>query len=114
MNVLLVDDEPAILHSTKLLLEGMGHHVVATPEATEVPHLVEAHKPDVLIQDVRMPGLDLRKLLETVRSTPEGRQMRVALFSAGLDLEDIADAMRVDCVLEKPFTLPELAAVLEG
>lgn len=114
MIVLVVDDEPSILTSTKTLLETMGHTVHTTAEAGKVVDLITRHRPDVLLQDVRMPGLDLRKLLAAVRSIPEGKAVRVALFSAGMDLDQIAAAADVDRVLEKPFTPRQLEETLLG
>lgn len=112
VSVLIVDDEPAILQSTRLLAEDLGFEVVATARAEEVLALVRLHRPNVLLQDVRMPGLDLGRLVSDLRALPEAAHLRIVLFSATMDLEEIARQVEPSAILEKPFRPQDLQAAL--
>lgn len=104
--VLVVDDEKPILQSTCMILETMGFEVLATSDPAEVPVLAARERPDVLLQDVRMPGLDLPSLVRRLRQ--EGHKMRIVLFSAAMDLDLVAEDLAVDAFIEKPFTPMDL------
>ena len=112
--VLLVDDEPAILESTRLLLEAMGYEVICLGRADEILATLRRVKPDVLLQDVRMPGLDLQRVVQEIRADPAVGQTPVLLFSASMDLDDLADRIGTARALEKPFKPAELDAAIQA
>jgi DNA-binding NtrC family response regulator len=57
MKVLIVDDDPVALQILEAVLEGMGHAVLVRDEALGTMSAVVREKPDVVVLDVRMPGL---------------------------------------------------------
>ena len=101
--ILVVDDEVSILRSTQLLLEDMGFEVVTTSDHTEVVEIARRERPDLVLQDVRMPGLDLDKLVGSLRSEPALRSLPILLFSASMDLGETAQRVGAEGVLDKPF-----------
>lgn len=100
MRVLVVDDEPAILRSTQLLLEDVGWEVLALSNHLQALEALPGFQPDVILQDVRMPGLRLEEYLPRVRKESPAR---IVLFSASIDLDGALAALPVDARLEKPF-----------
>lgn len=112
LKVLIVDDEPSVLASTAMLLEDRGFVVVKLADASAVLDTMRRERPDALLQDVRMPGLDVDALVDAVRRQPDLRHTPVILFSASLDLEERAEKLGVDVVLEKPFRPDDLVAAL--
>ncbi|MGP4025154.1 response regulator transcription factor [Actinomadura sp. 3N407] len=60
IRVLLVDDDPLVRAGLRIMLGGAPDIEVAAEAAdgAEVPPLVEAHSPDVVLMDIRMPGVD--------------------------------------------------------
>jgi two-component system phosphate regulon response regulator PhoB len=113
MRVLVVDDEPSILHSTKLLLEQMGFEVSTCQTTEDILPVARRERPSVILQDVRMPGLDLGALLRALRADRELAAIPVVLFSASMDMDEVAASLGVSERLEKPFTPPELQRALE-
>lgn len=101
--ILVVDDEPSVLRSTQLLLADLGFEVVTTNDASSIHARVAAEAPDLLLQDVRMPGLDLDALLDGLRQDPQTRTVPVLLFSASIDLPVIQERVGAAGYLEKPF-----------
>ncbi|HVM44365.1 MAG TPA: response regulator [Candidatus Thermoplasmatota archaeon] len=112
--VLLVDDEPAILESTRMLLAEMGYDVLCVAHASDILPALRRERPDLLVQDVRMPGLDVQALVQEMRGEPELAKIPVLLFSASMDLDEIAARIGAARHLEKPFKPNELAQAIEG
>lgn len=112
--VLLADDEPAILESTRLLLTEMGYEVECASTAAEILPALRRVRPDLLLQDVRMPGLDVQSLVATMRRDPEIGHIPVLLFSASMEIDEIAARVGAARHLEKPFKPHELASAIEG
>lgn len=110
--VLLVDDEPTIVRSTQILLEDMGFSVVATRDHKRVVGLARSHLPDVILQDVRMPGLNVEALIKDLRADPLVGKIPVLLFSASLDLAEVHARVGSDGFVEKPFRADEFATAL--
>ena len=67
IRVLLVDDEPAIARSLGRLLGDAGNQVTTARDGAEGFKLVESTRFDVIISDIRMPGLDGLGLLRAIR-----------------------------------------------
>lgn len=112
--VLLADDEPAILESTRLLLTEMGYDVVCVSSAAEILPTLRRERPDLLLQDVRMPGLDVQSLVATMRRDKALGPIPVLLFSASMEIDEIAARVGAAKHLEKPFKPHELANAIEG
>lgn len=112
--ILLVDDEPAILDSTATLLEEMGYSVVTVARADRIVATAKAERPDLLVQDVRMPGLDLQALVDALRADAQLAELPVLLFSASVDIREIALRVGAAQHLEKPFKPADLAAAIQG
>lgn len=111
--VLVVDDEKSILSSTQLLLADMGYEVAVCSQASEIRKAIETEAPNVVLQDVRMPGLDLEALVMDLRRDPRWRSLPIVVFSASLDLDDISERIGARAVLDKPFRPHELDAALQ-
>ena len=110
--ILLVDDEAAILHSTKAILEGFGYHVVPLQDASRVLDAMRRERPDLLLQDVRMPGLDVAELSRRIRAEPDLAHVPLLLFSAGMELDELQESTGAMGVIEKPFHPRELDRTL--
>jgi EAL domain-containing protein (putative c-di-GMP-specific phosphodiesterase class I) len=80
IRVLLVDDEPALLRGLARLLTSAGHAVVTASDGNEAIAALESAVFDVIVSDVRMPGMDGLALLRAIR----GRDLDVpVIFMTG-------------------------------
>ncbi|HKU63016.1 MAG TPA: ATP-binding protein [Gemmatimonadales bacterium] len=115
LKVLVVDDEPHILHYMRATLEAWGHIPVVASDGEEALALVGGDEFDLLISDLRMPRLGGREFYEElVRRRPA--QAARLVFSTG-------DTVRGDTLaflesldrpyLHKPFSLAELRRLLD-
>jgi EAL domain-containing protein (putative c-di-GMP-specific phosphodiesterase class I)/CheY-like chemotaxis protein len=111
IRVLLVDDEPAIARSLGRLLTDAGNQVTTARDGAEGFKLVESTRFDVIISDIRMPGLDGLGLLRAVR----GRDLDVPVvfMTASPDLQTAIQAVEHGAFryLLKPFDGRELVAL---
>ena len=114
LRVLVVDDEPHILHYMRATLEAWGHHVDVAADGAEGRRITLEDDHDLIICDLRMPRLGGRELFEDI-ATSRPQLARRIFFSTG-------DTVRGDTLqfleslnrpwLHKPFGLAELRALL--
>jgi putative two-component system response regulator len=107
--VLCVDDEPGVLLLTTRLLERMGLEASTAPGPIAALQLFDAERFDLVITDIRMPGMDGHEFLAEVRARDPHIPLIVATGHASLDnairaLRDGASGMLI-----KPFTAEEFA-----
>jgi signal transduction histidine kinase/CheY-like chemotaxis protein len=112
--ILVVDDEPHILHYMRATLEAWGHEVDVASGGEDALERARTGRYDVIITDVRMPRVGGRDLYERLgREAPAAAQRVV--FSTGDTVRDDTLAFLERAgrpVLHKPFTLAELRDVL--
>ena len=110
--ILLVDDDREIVASTAELLQAFGYEVTVCADADRVLEMMHSKRPDIVLHDVRMPGLDLRAQLCAIRDDPEVGQTLVVLFTAVLSAKELAEEVGADDAIEKPFDSETLRTVL--
>jgi CheY-like chemotaxis protein len=112
--VLVVDDEPII---RRFLAEGLtdaGYQVLIARDGAEALDSVYRFRPDAVLLDLLMPGVDGWAFLRERRVQPALAALPVVVFSAaGREGLHEASALRATAVLPKPLNLDVLAAVLE-
>lgn len=114
LRVLIADDEPLILSSTATMLRDLSHDVRTVADATRILAEARAFVPDVLLQDLRMPDLDVPRLVAVLRAEPGLARTRIVLFSGSINLEDVAAQVAADGALPKPVTPVELLQAVQG
>jgi CheY-like chemotaxis protein len=114
--ILIVDDERVIRFTTGVLLKKHSVELLAAESGEDGIALARAEKPELILLDIMMPGLDGWAVLDMLRESPETRGIKVVLFSAG----DYAETERranerggVHAILRKPFQMEELLAVCD-
>lgn len=110
--VLIVDDEPDVLESTAGLVESLGYRVVRLSEAAGILDAIEREKPSVLLQDLKMPGLNVSGLVAALRSSPSTADIPIVFFSANVDVSGTAARLDAWGYLSKPFAKEDLARLL--
>jgi len=95
ITLVLSDDHPLILDGMENLfrLEKDFKVVARCLDGEETVKAVRKHKPDVLVLDIRMPGMDGLSLLRQMKK--EKLSTRVVLLTGALDEEELAEAVRL-------------------
>ncbi|MBI2078299.1 MAG: response regulator [Euryarchaeota archaeon] len=110
--IVLADDEPDVVDSTSMVLEANGFEVVTVSDAAKIMEVALRVRPDILLQDVYMPKLDLGRLIASLRARPELRQMRILVFTASTEAEDITRRTGADGFVRKPFEADRIKEIL--
>lgn len=111
--LLIVDDEPSICWGFRRLGEQLCHDVFTAPSAEQGLTLARQHRPDAIVLDVRLPGMDgltaVEQFREVLGSVP------IVVMTAHGDLRTAVQAVRqgVSEYLIKPFDAQRAQQVLE-
>ncbi|MBV9776573.1 MAG: response regulator, partial [Acetobacteraceae bacterium] len=110
-SVLLADDNADMRDYVRRLLGGR-YDVAAAADGQAALDAIRRRRPDLVLSDVMMPGLDGFGLLRAIRSDPSLRDMPVILLSARAGEEARAEGLDggADDYLTKPFSARELLA----
>ena len=109
MRILVVDDDPPRVKMTAFLLREEGYEVLAANNGRDALLLLEREKPDLVLLDVMMPGLDGFETLREIRSR---YAIPVIFLSAKGETADRVAGLEqgADDYLAKPFEPSELLA----
>ncbi len=111
--VLLVDDDPDLRDTVELLLLRRGYHVVATGNGVRAVELADAHRVDVALVDLLIPGQSGFRVMSELKAR-HGDAIRVVVTSGtgSAAHRDYAFAAGADYFLPKPFDPAELVAAV--
>lgn len=115
--ILHVEDEPDIQAVAKLALEAVGGFTVRICSGGhEALEAVGEFKPDLILLDVMMPGMDGPSTLRKLRELPETAKTPVVFMTAKTQAREVDDllAMGAQSVIPKPFNPMTLAAELRA
>lgn len=119
MKILLIDDEDDIRKIGKLALEVVGKHEVVTAQsALEGLRVAQVDRPDLILMDMMMPGMDGLAALGELQRMPSLKDVPVLFMTAKAQRSEVAHYVALGAVgvIPKPFdpmTLPaEIRALL--
>ena len=103
-SILIVDDENDILSSMQILLEGEGYFVLTAFSGEDALEKIGHHHIDLVITDVRMPGMDGFKLIEEIKKrTPDTKIMVMTGHANVIDAKALSFRLGASDFLSKPF-----------
>jgi two-component system KDP operon response regulator KdpE len=108
--VLLVDDDQRILDFSRLKLMASGYDVITAMTGQGALTMIESQKPDILLLDLKMPGMGGLEVLKTLRASS---QLPVIVISAATELAEEALGLGANTYLPKPFDPDELPVRIE-
>ena len=111
-SVLVVDDDPAIRRFIMDALEEGGYRVRAAAEGASALASVEAERPDLILLDVRMPGINGWDVLNQLRSAA-GPYCPIVIMTGQYEGQDQALGSGAQGYLAKPFGLDDLLESVE-
>ena len=108
--ILVVDDNAQNRALARETLEDEGYEVILAENGDAGLRAVEAHRPDCVLLDIRMPGTDGFAVCARIRELPEARDTPVVFVTALRDVDTVDQALRAggDDFLTKPVRPTEL------
>jgi two-component system response regulator AtoC len=109
--ILVVDDDPGLRESFRLILDD-EYDVVEAPDGPAALETVRTSQVDLVLLDIRLPGLDGIEVLERIKAVDEG--VEVILVTAVKTVRTAVAAMKLGAFdyLTKPFDEDELLALV--
>lgn len=111
-DILVVDDDADIREVVESILRSDGYSVRTAENGAEALEQVRAHRPDVILLDIRMPVMDGREFHRRLGELDPQHHIAVAMMSAYADLDEVSGAFAVDARLRKPFEMEELESTV--
>lgn len=110
--ILLVEDEPVNIQAVSGILKDQGYQVSVATSGAKALEVLTRVKPDLILLDVMMPGMDGFETCRHIKSTPELREIPIIFLTAKTGTEDIVRGFEVGAVdyVSKPFSGHELLA----
>ena len=114
IRVLLIDDERIFVESLTKVLKRRGMEVKAAFDGLSALKLLSHEEPDVIVLDLRMPGMDGLAVLEEIRA--KDSLTPVILLTGHLDIDRVVQVMDkgVALVLLKPCPVETLVSAIEN
>lgn len=108
--ILTVEDDIAIGETLTVLLEKYGFDSILAKDGSEGLSMIDAEKPDLVITDVMMGGMNGFELLAEIRRRPGTELLPVIMLTAKIDLRSRLHGLELgaDDYLTKPFEFQEL------
>jgi two-component system OmpR family response regulator len=110
--ILVVEDEPEVRALLSMTLELAGYEVDAAPDGHDALLQLQHSKPDLILLDLMLPGMDGWQVIDAIRSTPSTRDLRIVAISARFGLLS-AFARDVQAFVPKPFDTEVFLDILD-
>jgi len=110
--ILVADDSPFVLEIVETVLKSEGFEVITASDGIEAWDKIQKERPDIVIVDIIMPGLNGYQICEKIKHDEELKSLPVLVLTTKAQDKDIelAQASGADLYMTKPFDPDELAA----
>src|SRR6188474_3284591 len=112
--VLVIDDEAAIRDSLKMILEYEDYQFVGAASGLEALDVIRRERPDIVLLDIKMPGMDGMEVLRKIRALDEG--LPIVMISGHGNTATAVEAIRSGAIdfLDKPLSSERVIVTLRN
>jgi CheY-like chemotaxis protein len=113
--ILIIEDEAPIRDNLRQLLQLEGYAVLEAADGVSGIEVAFTSRPDLILCDILMPGVDGYGVLAELRGTPDFAAIPFVFLTASASLEDRSQALRrgADDYLIKPVKIADLLAAIK-
>jgi CheY-like chemotaxis protein len=111
--ILIVEDDAAISGVISDFLDALGYQTATASDGEEAVAATQRLKPDLIVMDLMMPRLTGGEAASALKLDLPTARIPILGISALDNVEDIAELLPIDAVLEKPFDLSDLQREVE-
>ncbi|MCF6157832.1 MAG: response regulator transcription factor [wastewater metagenome] len=114
--ILVVDDEKDLVKLIRYHLEKDGYKIIAAYNGEDALFLTRRERPELIILDLMLPGMDGLEVCKRLKSIPELAHIAIVMLTAKGDENDITIGLKLgaDDYVTKPFSPKELVARIEA
>jgi len=114
-NILVIEDNHAILDVITLILQSEAYKVSGLNKSADMMQHIDSFKPDLMILDIMLPDADGRELLSQLRNNPATSTIPVLMISAKYTANTLQHGdHKPNGFLAKPFDIDDLLDKIEG
>jgi CheY-like chemotaxis protein len=115
-SILIVDDNPANMKLVRVLLSGEGYDVRTALDAKEALAELKMSKPDLILMDIQLPGMDGLELTRKLKSDPATQDIKIVGLTAYAMRGDQERILAAGCdgYIPKPIDTRTLAGSIKG
>ena len=109
-NILIVEDDPETVKLVKFILEKNDYSTISAKDGKEGLRMARERKPDLIILDLMLPGMDGYRVCETLKAEPDTKDIPIIMLTAldtGPDFEKALEK-KADWYITKPFEAQHL------
>jgi two-component system cell cycle response regulator DivK len=112
--ILIVDDNPANLKLTSVLLRTHGYDARTAPDAEQALKGLETFRPSVILMDIQLPGMDGLELTRRLKAAPQTRDIVIIALTAYAMKGDEERALAAGCdgYIAKPIDIQTLPTII--
>lgn len=111
--ILVIDDDPPILKGIEMVLRNVGYDTKASLKGEETIELVHSYKPDLILMDVMLAGMDGREIAKELKSQEDTKHIPIVLISANQAMGKDIEKYGVETFISKPFSSKHLISIIE-
>jgi CheY-like chemotaxis protein len=93
--ILVADDDHDVREITKAVFSSRGHTVLNAPDGAECIKIARAHNPDIIVLDMRMPGMDGIAIARRLKANPDTSKIPILAVSGVAHVQ--AEALEAGC-----------------
>ena len=108
--ILIVEDEPNIVVPLQFIMKDNGYDVTVAFSGEEAVDAITESKPDLILLDIMLPGMDGYELCQMIRQNPDWKGIKIIFLTALGREADVAKGMALDAdaYITKPFSNKEV------
>jgi len=110
--VLVIDDDRLLCELVRTTFELEGFEVDTAFDVIEAERVLTTSRPDAILLDIGLPGIDGIFYLERLRETPQTRRIPIVAISGSEEAGRAARAVGAQAFMRKPFSPLELLALV--
>jgi CheY-like chemotaxis protein len=115
-HILIVEDEESLLKLESILLSSKWYKVTGVRDGLAALNEIEKCKPDLILLDIMMPGIDGFEVCRRIKENPDTRDIPVVMLTAKKSTADQARGTEVgaDAYMTKPFKSLKIIDVISS
>lgn len=116
--IVIVEDTKNVREIISFMLRNRGHEVLEAKTGTEGYDIIKKNKPDIIILDIMLPGMDGFEICSSVKGDSVLKNCKVVILSAvsagsNVNPEELRKKVNADMFLVKPFKAKELLDAID-